>query len=194
VQRSRLLETRADLFWQRGELDAARDATRAVLDTHVSRSADRLAWVKLWAMRLPGELQQSMRRFLAREIDPVAAVLVLSEARADRPDDPTLPYLIGYQLMRVGAFEQALALLGDAADHPFPTIEAERKRLVATALWRLDRLAQAEEAFRMYASAAPVAGEAVRARDMIGWIRWRRARQERTREGEPREAETAAGP
>jgi tetratricopeptide (TPR) repeat protein len=177
VQRSRLLELRADLFWERGELAAARDATRAVLAAHISRAADRLAWVKLWAMDLPADLQQPVRQFLAHEIDPLAAVLILSGARTERPADKTLPYLIAYQLMRVEAFEQALASLGDAAGHPFATIEAERERLVAVALWRLGRLEEAEAAFEAYAAAAPVSGEAARARDMIAWIRWRRARQ-----------------
>lgn len=177
VQRLRLLERRADLFWDRGDLQAARDATRAVLDIHANRAADRLAWVKLWAMDLPADLQQSVREFLARDLDPLAGVLILANARKQRPDDKTLPYLIAYQLMRVEAFEQALVTLGDAAEHPFPTIEAERKRLTAIALWRLGRLEQAEEAFEAYVEAAPATGEAARARDMIAWLRWRRARR-----------------
>ncbi|MEE8409123.1 MAG: hypothetical protein V3T05_05935 [Myxococcota bacterium] len=174
VQRVRLLEERTNVLWMRGELEAARADATSALEIGRSPASERLNWVKLWAMEQDAELRDVLRRFLTREMDPVAAVVAMRDAMLSLPQDRTLPYLIARQLFRVESWEQGLDLLAGSVDHPFAPIEAERLRLKAVALWRLERYADAEVAFNAYADGAPTSGERARALDFVERLRWRR--------------------
>ncbi len=172
VQRAQLIEARGGLLWKKGDIDGARADFQDVVDSRIDPDSQRLQWVRLWALTQPEPLCEDLRQFLTTELPPLAAVLALQDAARQAPTDPTLPYLIARQLIRVGEYRRAKGYL--SAPHPFAPIEAERRRLLAEIAWNLEDFAAAEFAYATYAELAPTSGERARAMDWVERVRWKR--------------------
>lgn len=176
VRRTRLRDVRGEIFWQRGELEAAQATFAEVAADDAGLDTERLQWVRLWALSKPPELRDAVRQLLGHELPPIAAVLVLDELARSYPEEKTLPYLIARQLIRADAHDRAVGYLERAAGHPFAPIEAERLRLCAEAYWRSGNRAAARAAYEELVGKAETSGERARAADWIARLDWLAAR------------------
>ena len=172
VQQADLLQSRSDVLWEQNLPVQAREAARAVLDLQISIAAERLAWVRLWAMDLRAPVGNDVLHFLSGRIAPVAAILLLDQEAIANPSEKTFPYLIARQLHHAEAWEMALKYLYSAGPHPFTAIEAERQRLIGDSLWRLKRYDAATAAFTEYEQKAATSGEVINAQDWLTRLAW----------------------
>jgi hypothetical protein len=171
AQRAALLEERGEVLWKRADFAQAHNAFAAVLALEPELSSERLQWVRLWALDEAPEVRDAVRALLMREATPVVSTLALArlaDARgAPKPEDRTLPYLVGRQLLNVKAWRDGVEWLERAGPHPSAAIEAERVRLIAEARYALGELDAAASAYGTYADLAPSSGERARAKDWL---------------------------
>ncbi|MBN1962102.1 MAG: hypothetical protein JW841_14265 [Deltaproteobacteria bacterium] len=172
IQRSRLLEALGNNSWRGKQYESAQQQFNKVQKLPLSIASHRLQWVRLWALKLPKVDNDFMRLFLSQKLPAAAAMAGLMKMHHEMPNDKTLPYLIGRQLVIVNAYEQALPYFIAAKEHPYKLIEAERSRLAALSADKSGKLAIAINNYIMYIKNAPCSGENFRALDEIVRLSW----------------------
>jgi predicted Zn-dependent protease len=125
-----------------GELELA-DRLLAAVDPKALDAQERAVWLNNRACAL-----------LARGGDPHAALALVDEASALRPDVPALQHTRGTALLAVGRIDDAIAVLDGmrAGGELAPRLEAERCKELAQAWTRKGETAYAED-YRMRADA-----------------------------------------
>ncbi len=181
-QRYRLLEKRAEISWARNDLDQARVGFQAVFQAQLSLASERLQWVRLWALGAVGSapdstevtelLQERVHHLLSGRKASKSTLVMLEDLRHRLPQDKTIPYLLGRQLLNENA-ELAETYLTWAAGHAYIPIEAERVRLLARLKSRQNKNAEALYLWKQYRELVPRSGERARADDMVQRLYYR---------------------
>jgi len=119
----------------RGSIDRA-EAMLARIDPAALDAAERAVWLNNRACAM-----------LADARDPHAALALIDEASALRPDVPALQHTRGMALLAVGRIDEAIGVLDGmrAGGELPPRLEAERCRDLATAWARKGEVAYAED-------------------------------------------------
>lgn len=121
------------------------------------------------------------RVYLERSL-PKRALVLLEEARKRHPDDPELLFLTGLAQARTRAYEPALQSLIDAVGIDPRTGFGEPYRAAGDVLMKLERYADAEDAFEHYVETNSSA--------IDGWYKLARARSKQGKEDTAKQALT----
>lgn len=171
-QRLQLLELTGNEHWRTKDYSQAKAAFTEVAATRLKPDSKRLQWVRLWALEQTPPLNDFMHLYLNKKVPGATAMLELKEFMESHPTDPTLPYLLARLLFNTRSHAKALNYLSTAEPHPFPIIEAERVRLIASSHWNLNQYPKALTHYRRYRDLAPNTGEKSRANLWIKRIQW----------------------
>ncbi|MCK5688741.1 hypothetical protein KAI87_05685, partial [Myxococcota bacterium] len=79
IQEAGLLHQRGDYYWKTGKIEDAKEDYQNALNLKSGTHAERLLWTKLWAIKQENIRADILRRFLTRELKPVAAVAAMVE-------------------------------------------------------------------------------------------------------------------
>jgi tetratricopeptide (TPR) repeat protein len=134
AERARALMALGDLAWTGGARNEARQRFQAALSLHRDRATDRMAAIKLEALR-DDHAEAALRRYFERPIPDLPEILGLEELSLAEPQNPVAPYLIGRQLLQRGAPAEAARYLERARSLGFldRQVSLECLRLLAKA-------------------------------------------------------------
>ncbi len=125
-----------DLAINRSDDTTARNLLTQLIDKRISPSMDRTARVRLRSLDSDGAVRHALTRYFSTDAD-VTQVHFLEVARAEKPGDPFVAYLLGRKLHQKEAFAPALAVLEVThADSTVPeSIRRETLRLMLEAAY-----------------------------------------------------------
>jgi tetratricopeptide (TPR) repeat protein len=146
-------EALANVQWQLGELESAREGYEQVLTLHLSTASDRVQIARLAALQRPSDLQATLREYLIGELPTGLALVRLGDAARAHPTDALVRYLYAKNLEAIGAIPEAITSYGDAlaGELPGKPLEREAKMALGRLLLAAGRTGEAEAAFRAIA-------------------------------------------
>lgn len=146
-------EVLGSLAWRRGDLALARRTFEEILGLHLSSESDRLQLARLEALERSGEPADILKRYLLGELVPPLALVRVSRAAREAPEDGLLRYLAGRLLESVGAHPEGITELEAALSLGLPggAIEREARLTLGRLLFHAGRWEDAERTFEAVA-------------------------------------------